>query len=567
MQDTLQFPTVPLEPARVFVSHNQKEKPWVRQLVTQWRGLGIDVFFDEDSILGGEDVLAALERGIAGCRYVVLIVSRASMESQWVAREIAMSVARNADTRDRRLIPVLIEPVAPADLGLFLSSRSIIDLTQDEQREARYHHLLRSLGVDRADLPPPPELEAPVPTAVRRHDCAPSARDGNGVRTTTTTARAGIELVLNGDLDQFTGEKERRLIEAIKALLKTENDVIIRNKRRGSIILTLDLTPEEAERLYWAVKAGALDEFGVKSAALLEAEEMADDQTDAEPWRPAASARDREIGRSHVPQQTVHGLPTATEVHPTAIVDPTAELGTGVVVGPYSIIGPNVRVGARTRIGSHVLIERDTVVGEECAISQGAVLGTDPQDLKYMGEPTTLTVGDRTVIREYATLNRGTIASGYTSVGSDCMLMAYVHVAHDCHIGNHVILSNAVNMAGHVTIDDWAMVGGLTPIHQFVRIGTHAFVGGATRVIKDVPPYVKAAGSPIQLYGLNSIGLQRRGFSAEARRELKRAYRLFFASNHNVRQALAQAREELQLIPEVQVFLAFFENTERGARV
>ncbi len=264
---------------------------------------------------------------------------------------------------------------------------------------------------------------------------------------------------------------------------------------------------------------------------------------------------------------TIPSTGTATDIHPTALIDPSAELAPGVVVGPYSIIGPNVKVGARTRIAGHVLIERDTSVGEECTISQGVILGTDPQDLKYMGEPTTLLVGDRTVIREYATLNRGTIASGVTRVGSDCMLMAYTHVAHDCHLGNHVILSNAVNMAGHVSIGDWAIVGGLTPIHQFVRIGPHAFVGGATRVAKDVPPYVKAAGSPMELYGLNSVGLQRRGFPEEVRRELKRAYRLFFASNHNVKQALERAREELRAIPEVEVFLSFFENSERGVQV
>ncbi|HEX9936708.1 MAG TPA: acyl-ACP--UDP-N-acetylglucosamine O-acyltransferase [Longimicrobium sp.] len=264
---------------------------------------------------------------------------------------------------------------------------------------------------------------------------------------------------------------------------------------------------------------------------------------------------------------TIPTTDPASDIHPTALVDPSAELAPGVVVGPYSIIGPNVKVGARTRIAGHVMIERDTTVGEECTIHQGAVLGTDPQDLKYMGEPTTLVVGDRTVIREYATLNRGTIASGVTRVGSDCMLMAYTHVAHDCHLGSHVILSNAVNMAGHVSIGDWAIVGGLTPIHQFVRIGAHAFVGGATRVAKDVPPYVKAAGSPMQLYGLNSVGLQRRGFPEEVRRELKRAYRLFFASNHNVKQALERAREELRAIPEVEVFLSFFENSERGVQV
>jgi UDP-N-acetylglucosamine acyltransferase len=255
------------------------------------------------------------------------------------------------------------------------------------------------------------------------------------------------------------------------------------------------------------------------------------------------------------------------QVHPSAIVDESAILGEGVCVGPFSIIGPGVTIGARTRIGSNVLIERDTDLGEECVIAAGAVLGTDPQDLKYAGEPTRLVVGDRTVIREYATLNRGTTALGYTEVGSDCLLMAYSHVAHDCVIGNHVILSNAVNMAGHVTIGEWAIVGGMTPIHQFVRIGAHAFVGGGSRVAKDVPPYVKAAGSPMQLYGLNSVGLQRRGFSEEARRELKRAYRLFFASSYNTSQALAHARQELRLIPEVEAFLDFFAASERGVAV
>jgi UDP-N-acetylglucosamine acyltransferase len=254
-------------------------------------------------------------------------------------------------------------------------------------------------------------------------------------------------------------------------------------------------------------------------------------------------------------------------VHATALIDPTAELGAGVEIGPFTIVGPNVRIGAGTRVGSNVLIERDTTVGEECRISHGAVLGTDPQDLKYAGESTRLLVGDRTVIREYATLNRGTAALGRTQVGSDCMLMAYTHVAHDCTLGDHVILSNAVNMAGHVTIQDWAIVGGMTPIHQFVRIGAHSFVGGQSRVAKDIPPYVKAAGIPIQLYGLNSVGLQRRGFSEEVRRELKRAYRLFFASSHNTTQALARAREELRELPEVEVFIAFFENSERGVSV
>jgi UDP-N-acetylglucosamine acyltransferase len=252
------------------------------------------------------------------------------------------------------------------------------------------------------------------------------------------------------------------------------------------------------------------------------------------------------------------------DLHPTALVDESAELEDGVTVGPYSVIGPRVRVGAGTEIGPHVLIEKDTTVGRECVIHNGAVLGTDPQDLKYAGERTTLEVGDRTHIREYCTLNRGTSASGITLVGSDCLLMAYTHVAHDCVLGDRVILSNSVNMGGHVTIGDWAIVGGMTPIHQFVRIGAHAFVGGASRVAKDIPPYVKAAGNPLQLYGLNSVGLQRRGFPEDVRRELKKAYRLFFASAYNTSQALALAREDLRELPEINLFLAFFEESHRG---
>jgi UDP-N-acetylglucosamine acyltransferase len=257
----------------------------------------------------------------------------------------------------------------------------------------------------------------------------------------------------------------------------------------------------------------------------------------------------------------------AAQVHPTAIIHASAELGVGVDVGPYAVIGPNVVIGENTRIGSHVLVERDTVIGTGCVIHHGAAVGTDPQDLKYGGEPTTLRVGDRTVIREYATLNRGTQALGQTRVGSDCLLMAYVHIAHDCVIGDHVVLANAVNMGGHVLIEDWAIVGGVTPIHQFVRIGCHAFVGGASRVHKDVAPYLRVSGNPIKHYGLNSVGLQRRGFPEEVRRELTRAYKLLFRSTLNVGQAIEQARSELELYPEVRRLLDFMSATERGVTV
>lgn len=258
------------------------------------------------------------------------------------------------------------------------------------------------------------------------------------------------------------------------------------------------------------------------------------------------------------------GRSAETRIHDTALVDPLAEVGAGVTIGPWSIIGPGVVVGDGTEIGPHVLIERDTILGADCRLSQGAVLGTDPQDLKYSGEESVLVVGDRTVIREYATLNRGTAASGKTVVGDDCLLMAYSHVAHDSVIGNSVVIANAVNMAGHVVIEDWATIGGLTAIHQFVRIGAHAFVGGASRTSQDVPPYTRGAGSPMKLYGLNSVGLERRGFSQEVRKALKHAYRLVFQSNLNVSQGLERAQIEVEAFPEVRHFLTFIRNSKRG---
>lgn len=256
--------------------------------------------------------------------------------------------------------------------------------------------------------------------------------------------------------------------------------------------------------------------------------------------------------------------PLWTGIHPSAVIHDAAELASDVSVGPGAVIGPEVVVGAGSSIGAHAIIERNTTVGEGCVISHGAVLGTDPQDLKFEGEDTWLVVGDRTVIREYATLNRGTRASGRTVVGADCLIMAYTHLAHDCHLGDRVILANAVNMGGHVTIGDWAIVGGMTAIHQFVRIGAHAFVGGATRVHKDVAPYLRAAGNPMKMSGLNAVGLQRRGFSDEVRRELKRAYRLIYASELNLSQAVDRARAELEPIPEVRHFLDFFAESDRG---
>lgn len=259
--------------------------------------------------------------------------------------------------------------------------------------------------------------------------------------------------------------------------------------------------------------------------------------------------------------------PAAPRIHPTAIVDEAAELGHGVEIGPYAIIGPNVKVGDGTVVGPHAYIEKDTRIGKGCFVANGAVLGTDPQDLKFEGEETLLVVGDGTTIREFATLNRGTRAAGRTTVGSGCLIMAYAHVAHDCVIGDHVVIANAVQMGGHVAIEDCANVGGLVAVHQFVRIGAYSFIGGASRVPKDVPPYVRAAGNPLALYGLNTVGLERRGFSEEARRELKRAYRLLFNSDLNISQAVTELRARADLVPEVERLLDFIDASERGVSV
>ena len=251
-------------------------------------------------------------------------------------------------------------------------------------------------------------------------------------------------------------------------------------------------------------------------------------------------------------------------IHPTVIIDKATELDSNVEIGPYTVIGPGVKIGSGTVIGPHVYIYKNTTIGADCVIWKGVSLGADSQDLKYRGQPTYLEIGDRTSIREFATLHRATTEDGVTRVGSDCLLMAYTHVAHDCRVGSKVILSNAVNMAGHVTIGDHAIVSGMTAIHQFVRVGIYSFIGGASRVPKDVPPFMMAVGNPIMLNGLNTVGLQRQGFSEEVRLELKRAYKIFFRSQYNISQALEHARSELKPLPEIKALTDFIAHTERG---
>lgn len=252
-------------------------------------------------------------------------------------------------------------------------------------------------------------------------------------------------------------------------------------------------------------------------------------------------------------------------VHPTALVDPSARVDPTAHVGPGAILGPGVEVGKDARIGPRVLVERDTVVGDGCRVHFGAVLGSDPQDLKYAGEPTRLEVGPRTVIREFCTLNRATTATGVTRVGSDCLLMAYTHVAHDCRVGDHVILANAVTMGGHCEIGDWVILGGLVGIHQFTRIGPHAFVGGCSRVVQDVPPFLMAVGNPCEPRGINVVGLRRRGFVPSDVEALRRAYRaLFMSRTRNLGQSLAELEAEGGVTAPVADLLAFIRASERG---
>ncbi len=254
-------------------------------------------------------------------------------------------------------------------------------------------------------------------------------------------------------------------------------------------------------------------------------------------------------------------------IHPTAIVSPEAELAPDAEVGPFAIVGPAVTVGPRCRIAARAILEQNVRLGADCRVGTGSIVGGAPQDLKYAGEETWVEIGDGTIVREYCTINRGTTQSRRTTLGKQCLVMTYVHIAHDCHIGDRVILANGVQLAGHVTIDTCATLSGLTPVHQFVKIGAYAFVGGMSRVTKDVPPYTKAVGSPMKLYGLNAVGLQRHGFSAEAIAELKKAYRLFFRSGLNISQALDRARSELTQLPEVVTFLQFIEESGRGVLV
>jgi UDP-N-acetylglucosamine acyltransferase len=251
-------------------------------------------------------------------------------------------------------------------------------------------------------------------------------------------------------------------------------------------------------------------------------------------------------------------------VHPTAIVDADATIGDGVEIGPWAIVGPGCVIGEGVKLGARATLEKNVVLGRGVQVGIGSVLGGDPQDLKYRGEDTFVEIGDDTVIREYVTINRGTSHSVTTRVGTGCFLMTNVHVAHDCQLGNHVIISNGTLLAGHVSVADKVTISGNCAVHQFVRVGRFAFIGGVSKVTQDIPPFVRASGNPTALFGLNSVGLQRHGFTADTLREVKRAYRLCFKSDLNLSQALKQAHEDVTPIPEVVEFLTFIEESQRG---
>lgn len=251
-------------------------------------------------------------------------------------------------------------------------------------------------------------------------------------------------------------------------------------------------------------------------------------------------------------------------IHPSAVISAKASIGKNVSVGPFAIIGEGCEVGEGCGIAARATLERNVKLAAGVKVGIGTILGGEPQDLKFGGEETTVEIGEGTTIREYTTINRGTTHSFKTTVGRNCLLMSYVHLGHDCQIGDGVILSNVVQLAGHVIVEDKAIISGLTAVHQFVRIGRHSFIGGCSRVSKDIPPFLKAVGNPVKLYGLNTVGLQRHGFSDDVLRELKRAYRLFFRSDLNVSQAMERASAELEPYSEVQELVKFVEASERG---
>lgn len=252
-------------------------------------------------------------------------------------------------------------------------------------------------------------------------------------------------------------------------------------------------------------------------------------------------------------------------IHPSAIIDPSAEIAEQVSIGAYSIIGPDVQIGRGTSVASHVVIKQSTRIGEDNKILQFSSIGEDPQDKKFAGEETFLEIGDRNVIREYVTLNRGTAQdAGSTRIGNDNLLMAYTHVAHDCQVGNHVIMANAASLGGHVQIDDWAILGGFSIVHQFCRIGAHCFTGMGSIIGKDVPPYIMIGGHPAKPHGINKEGLKRREFTSEQIRQIVNAYKLVYMSGLTLEQARLRLADLSLQQPVIKLMYDFIESCTRS---
>jgi UDP-N-acetylglucosamine acyltransferase len=254
------------------------------------------------------------------------------------------------------------------------------------------------------------------------------------------------------------------------------------------------------------------------------------------------------------------------QVHPTAILDPSAKVHPSCKIGPYCTVSANVEIGENCELISHVAIEGPSKIGKNNRFFPFSSIGLAPQDLTYKGEPTRLEMGDNNIVREFVTINRGTVKGGGTTrVGSHCLIMAYTHIAHDCVIGDHVIMANAATLGGHVIVEDWATVGALCPVHHFVRIGAHAFIGGGTTVTRDVLPFSKtAAERGTHAYGLNSVGLERRGFSKERIRKIHHAYKVLLASKLNTSQAIGKLRSEADRGKDIEMLIKFVEGSERG---
>ena len=254
-----------------------------------------------------------------------------------------------------------------------------------------------------------------------------------------------------------------------------------------------------------------------------------------------------------------------TTIHPTAVVSPKAELDTDVAVGPHAFIGDDVRIGAGSEVRHHASVEGPATLGRDNVIYPYAAVGGAPQDKKYAGEPTTLEMGDGNTVREFVTINRGTVQDvGVTRLGDDNWIMAYVHIAHDCQIGSHTIMANNVTLAGHVHIGDYVILGGFAGAHQFCRIGPHAFVGMYAGISRDIAAYVMVGGQPTKPHGINSEGLKRRGFDADAIRRIKSAYKLVYRSGERLADALAVLESQLDEAPELEVFVASIKASERG---